>query len=46
VNFEYLFGWMGHHHRSDLAWGRTPAYWGKYSFLFIVKFCEYYFSLV
>jgi hypothetical protein len=42
-----LVGWvLSTHHRSDLAWGRTPAYWGKYSFLFLVKFCEYYFSLV
>jgi hypothetical protein len=43
-------GWVSsthhRHHRSDLAWGRTPAYWGKYSFFFLVKFCEYYFSLV
>jgi hypothetical protein len=46
----YLVGWvLSTHHRphcSDLAWGRTLAYWGKYYFLFLVKFCECYFSLV
>jgi hypothetical protein len=26
--------------------GEDPAYWGKYSFFFLVKFYEYYFSLV
>jgi hypothetical protein len=42
-----LVGWVSSthhcHHHSDLVWGRTPTYWGKYSFLFLVKFCEYYF---
>jgi hypothetical protein len=42
----YLVGWVSStHHHSDLAWERTLAYWGKYSFLFLVKFCEYYFFL-